>query len=157
MAVDCSDNVVRGVDVIIEVEDSSGQTVPIGYQRGGSLSRQADTLDLTSKDNFGWSDSDYGVRSWSIDCDGVFVENNEGLDLLTQAFNDRACVRVQIKYPSGTTMGGTAIITSFPIDVPYDDVATYSLSLQGRGELEMTKGAAVLAAKVSAKPKSETK
>ena len=31
--------------------------------------------------------------------------------------------------------GGLAIVTSYPIEAPYDDAVTYSVSLQGTGEL----------------------
>ena len=43
---------------------------------------------------------------------------------------------LDIKISDGTWgYKGKAIITDFPIDAPYDDAATYSLTLQGTGEL----------------------
>ena len=56
------------------------------------------------------------------------------LKQLETAFNQNTVVDVKI---SDGTWGyqGKAIITDFPIEAPYDYAATYSLTLQGTGEL----------------------
>lgn len=131
----------RGVDVVIEVEskEKPGEFIPVGFQRGGTLNREAETIDITNKSDFGWANSEVGVLSWSIDCDGILVETDKALSMLEEAFLNREYVRSRIKYPSGTVYTGTSIITSFPVEVPYDDVATYSMTLTGKGKLEKGK------------------
>lgn len=129
----------RGVDILIEVEESEGKFIPVGFQRGGTLNRDAETIDITNKSDFGWANSEVGVLSWSIDCDGILVETDKALSMLEEAFLARRAVRSRIKYPSGTVYVGKSIITSFPVEVPYDDVATYSMTLTGKGKLEKSK------------------
>ena len=70
----------RGVNFLIYVEDKTTPDtfIKVAGQRGGTLTREYDTLDVTSKDNFGWSDEEYGVASWSIEADGLLVENDAG-------------------------------------------------------------------------------
>lgn len=133
-----ANNVVRGVDVLIKVKTGTGTLVPVGFQRGGTLNREAETIDMTSKDNYGWSDVEYGVRSWSVDCDGIYAEGNQGLQLLEDAFMNRETVDVEVTFPNGSKKSGKAIITSFPIEMGYEDVATYSMTLVGKGALTET-------------------
>lgn len=132
----CQSNYVRGVAVLIEVQDvTTGQYNKVAAQRGGTLNRSADTLDASSKEDYGWANNEAGIKSWSIDCDGLFVENNQGFDDLNAAWVNGDCVRVRVRFPSGLTYVGNAIITDFPIDFPYDDAVTYSITFEGKGAL----------------------
>lgn len=128
----------RGVDFLIYVntgtEGSPVWTLVAG-QRGGTLNREAETLDMTSKDNFGWTDADYGNLSWSIEGDGLLVENDAGYLHLENAFMNKSVVMVRFETAAGNKYEGDAIITSFPIEAPYDDNATYSITLTGKGAL----------------------
>jgi len=40
--------------------------------------------------------------------------------------------------PAGNKYQGVALLTDFPTDAPYNDTATYSIKLQGTGELTKT-------------------
>lgn len=132
----CQSNYVRGVAVLIEVQDqSTGEFSKVAAQRGGTLNRSADTLDASSKEDYGWANNEAGIKSWSLDCDGLFVENNAGFDALNVAWVNGDCVRVRVRFPSGLTFVGNAIITDFPIEFPYDDAVTYSLTFEGKGAL----------------------
>lgn len=132
----CQSNYVRGVAVLIEVQDAAtGEYSKVAAQRGGTLNRSADTLDASSKEDYGWANNEAGIKSWSIDCDGLFVENNQGFNDLNAAWVNGDCVRVRVRFPSGLTYVGQAIITDFPIDFPYDDAVTYSLTFEGKGAL----------------------
>lgn len=132
----CQSNYVRGVAVLIEVQDvTTGEFSKVAAQRGGTLNRSADTLDASSKEDYGWANNEAGIKSWSIDCDGLFVENVQGFNDLNAAWVNGDCVRVRVKFPSGLTFVGNAIITDFPIEFPYDDAVTYSLTFEGKGAL----------------------
>lgn len=132
----CQSNYVRGVAVLIEVQDqSTGEFNKVAAQRGGTLNRSADTLDASSKEDYGWANNEAGIKSWSLDCDGLFVENNGGFDALNVAWVNGDCVRVRVRFPSGLVFVGNAIITDFPIEFPYDDAVTYSLTFEGKGAL----------------------
>ena len=105
-------------------------------QQGATLNRSAETIDATSKDTDGfWKESLQGFKEWSIDCDGAYVESDEAYNELEGAFLNSENVPVYIQFPSGTMYSGTATITDFPIEAPFDDLVKYSLSLQGSGAL----------------------
>ncbi|AFQ96207.1 major tail protein [Listeria phage LP-032] len=138
--VQCASNFNRGVEIIIKVDDpnNAGAMIAVGYQRGGTINREADTIDASSKEDFGWGSSEYGVRTWSIDLDGLLVGTDEGQKRLRAAFTNKECVSVEVSYPDGGVEYGTAILTTFNSDFPYDDIATFEGTLTGRGELYYT-------------------
>ena len=122
-------NAKRGLDIKISIGEQF-----LAGQRGATLNRSAETIDITNKVSAGWKESITSVKEWSVDCDGVFVADDAALKQLETAFNANTMVDVKI---SDGTWGykGKAIITDFPIEAPYDDAATYSITLQGTGEL----------------------
>lgn len=124
--------VVKGVAVLVKIG-----TDIVAKQRGATLNRDADAIDTTAKDST-WKGSEMSFKSWSVECDGLFVEDDTALLALETAFNSGNKVSVVVSLPSGDTQGGDAVITSFPIEAPYDDNATYSLTLQGDGALTKT-------------------
>lgn len=128
---------MRGVELLIKVNtgtaDDPVYTSVLG-QKGGSFNRGSDTIDLTSKDNAGWEDSDYGNGNWSISADGNLEENDPALNRLDEAFLNKEIIRAQFAFPSGKVYEGDCVITDFSIEAPYDDVASYSLELTGKGK-----------------------
>ncbi|WJE54847.1 phage major tail protein, TP901-1 family [Bacillus cereus] len=125
----------------VYIEDASTGKLLAG-QRNATLSRSAETVDATSKDTAGfWKESLAGFKEWSIDCDGAFVESDAAYGLLETAFLNSENVNVYIELPSGTKYKGNSTITDFSLEFPYDDLVTYSISLQGSGALEITAGA----------------
>lgn len=134
----------RGVNFLLYVNTGT-EAVPvytkIAGQKGGSFTRSTDTIDLTSKDNVGWQDEDYGVASWSIEADGLLVEDDAGYSALEDAFDNKEFVLVRWETAAGNKYEGQAIISDFSTEAPYDDNATYSITLNGKGQY--TKTAAV--------------
>lgn len=113
----------------------------VGGQRGGSLSRKADTIDATHKDSGGWKSTLQGLKEWSIDLDTVLMANDEGLAVLEQAFLDGQLVQLKFEFPDKSYVTGWASITELSIEAPHDDVATYKGTLSGVGPLsEVKKG-----------------
>jgi TP901-1 family phage major tail protein len=134
----------RGVNFLLYINTGT-EAVPVytkvAGQKGGTFNRSSDTLDLTSKDNAGWQDEDYGTASWSIDADGLLVESDAGYTALEDAFDNKEFVLVRWETAAGNKYEGSAIITDFSTEAPYDDNATYSITLNGKGQY--TKTAAV--------------
>lgn len=127
----------RGIDFLVFIntgDDVTPAWTKVAGQRGGTFNMESDTIDLASKDNFGWAYEDYGTASWSIETDGVFVEGDESHQAIIDAFLAKEAVLARWQFPSGKRYEGSAIITEFPIEAPYDDVATYSFTLQGQGQ-----------------------
>lgn len=125
----------RGLDIKISVISGS-QRKTLAGQRGATLNRSAETIDITNKVSGGWKENMASVKEWSVDCDGVFVMDDEALGLLETAFNSSTAVTVELFDGAEWGYKGQAIITDFPVEAPYDDATTYSLTLQGTGELQ---------------------
>lgn len=129
---------MNGVDFKIYVEKTVGEVatfVSVGGQKGGKLNRSSDTVDTTTKDTEGWKASRSGLKEWSIDGDGIYAEDDEGYVLLEDAFLQNKIVKVKMAIDGGLKFTGEAIITDFPLDMPYDNDVTYSIKVQGTGAL----------------------
>ena len=109
--------------------------VSVGGQRGGKLNRSGDTVDVTTKDDNGWKASRVGLLEWSIDGDGILIDGDEAFGMLEEAFLSGEYVDVKIGDDAGWGFEGKAIITDFPVEAPYDDALSYSMTLQGTGVL----------------------
>lgn len=137
----------KGVNFIIKIG-----TDVLACQRGGTLNRSTDTIDISCKANTyvsgagEWRSYLPSLIDWSISADGMYIVDDAALVALETAFTEGTEVTVEFsdKSKTGTTAGagdlmgwtGSAIITSFPIDAPYDDALTYTIELQGTGALE---------------------
>lgn len=135
---------VAGVDVLLKVKVASTMTA-IGGQKSASLSRSANTIDVTDKNSNGWAESMAGIKTWSIDCDAFVVLGDDALEALFTAFEARTAIDVEIRVGAndnadGYTYTGKAVITDFPEDYPQDDAVSISLSLQGASPLVRTVG-----------------
>ena len=129
----------RGVNFLLFVNTGTEESpiyTKVAGQKGGTFNRSTDTIDLTSKDNYGWQDEDYGIASWSIEADGLLVEDDLGYQALEDAFENKEIVLVRWQTAAGTKYEGDAIITDFSSEAPYDDQATYSVTLNGKGKYE---------------------
>lgn len=135
-----SANALAGKDIILAIFDSTGaKLLAVSGQRTLTINRSADTLEVTSKDTEGgWKAYIPGMKEWSIDLGGVYVLDDEAMKELATAFNNSTvlCTKVYNTKAAKGMFGGLATITSFPIDAPYDDSVTYTLTLQGVGALE---------------------
>ena len=125
---------VRGADILLEVE-VDGALVQLGGQRGATVNLTSEPLDATSKTTDGWYDYITGMKEWSIDCDGLVLESDTAYAYLEDAYFNDKTVKASVGLPSGTVYEGDIIVTEFPIEAPYDDLATYSATLQGAGAL----------------------
>ena len=127
---------ISGVKVKVYIKDATGKV--LGGQRGATLNRSAETMDATTKDGAGWQENVAGLKSWGIDCDGVFVESDVAYELLEAAFLNGDNVVAYVELPSGTKYEGTCIVADLPLEFPYDDLSTYSVTLTGTGALVKT-------------------
>jgi len=132
---------VTGVTFVIQVNTGT-ETAPewksVAGQRGANLNRSVDEADLTSKDSLGWHEGAPTIKNWSIDFDGLVVEDDEAYKLLEAAYMESEILQVQVTTPAGNKYSGKAFLTDFPIDAPYDDAMTYTGTLQGTGPLVIT-------------------
>ena len=106
----------------------------IGGQQNCSLSMETETYDATTKDSGVWSEEEAVGLSWSIDCDGLIVVDDAGLQALMTAW--KGLTTVDIKY--GTTSkykSGKAIVESLSQNSSMKEKSTWSVTFKGVGEL----------------------
>lgn len=130
---------VAGKDILLAIYNADGsKLLAISGQQGLTINRSADSIEITSKDTQGgWKSKIAGMKEWSIDNDGLYVPGDESHSLLSAAFDngDPVCLKVINGKKKVGMFGGLAVITDYPIEAPYDDAMTYSLSLEGMGAL----------------------
>lgn len=129
---------IRGIDILVSVNTGTAEIpvyTAVGGQRGATLNRSASVIDVSNKVSGDWAKSISGMKSWSIDADGLFALDDAAFAALETAFNASEEVMIQIAKGEELAYTGKAYITDFPIEAPYDDVTTYSVSFTGNGAL----------------------
>jgi TP901-1 family phage major tail protein len=122
----------------------------IGGQRGSSLGRTADSIDVSHKTSGGWKSTKAGMRGWSIDLDGLVLLTDAGLEALELAFSTGVEVQLKFEYPNKSYRTGWAAVTDLSIETPHDGEASLSGSLEGNGALsELTPAVTPLTVTVS--------
>ena len=132
--------VTRGLDILIYV-GADAQKKAIGGQKGCTLTMEADTIDVSNKNDFGWASTIGGAKSWSVSCEGQFIADDQGQQALFDAFVAGTEVQIEMKNATDSVyFAGKAAITSLEVDAQFDDVCTLSMELQGIGALTVDKG-----------------
>lgn len=130
---------VAGKDILLCIWNMEGtDLLAISGQQGLTINRSADSIEITSKDTQGGYKSYLpGMKEWSIDNDGLYVPNDQSHRILSQVFEsgDPVCIKVVDGKRKMGMFGGLACVTDYPIEAPYDDAVTYSLTLSGMGQL----------------------
>ena len=120
---------IGGKDILLAVWDSTGaKLMAVSGQKGLTINRSADSIEITSKDTQGgWKSKIAGMKEWSIDSHKA----------LAKAFDagDPVCIKVVNGKTKKGMFGGLAVITDYPVEAPFDDAVTYSLTLEGMGAL----------------------
>ncbi len=99
---------VRGLDVYLKVNTGTvGAPVwtKVGGQRGATITASLGDIDVTDKDNEGWSDSLPGLRSFEVEFDGFLIEDDAGFLELKKGFWDRKDLQCQVITPDHTYTG----------------------------------------------------
>lgn len=129
---------VAGKDIVLAVFDQTGENLlAVSGQQGLTINRSSEALELTTKDNDGWKSKIAGIKEWSIDNDGVFIPDDACHKALSEAFEngDMVCLKVVNNKTKKDMFGGMAVITDYPVEAPYDDAMTYSITFEGCGKL----------------------
>lgn len=130
---------VAGKDILLAVFDSDGTNLlAISGQQGLTINRSADSIEVSSKDIIGgWKAKMSGMKEWSIDNDGLYVMDDKSHVALSKAFDEGypVCIKIINGKTKVGLFGGLGYITDYPIEAPYDDAMTYSLTFEGNGKL----------------------
>ena len=131
--------VTKGLDILVYV-GADAQKKAIRGQKGCTLTMEADTIDVSNKNDFGWASTIGGAKSWTVSCDGQFIADDQGQEALFDAFVAGTDVQVEMKNAAESVyFAGKAAITSLEVDAQFDDVCTLSMELQGIGALTVDK------------------
>ena len=123
---------IRGLDILIYIDGTA-----VGGQRGASLSMSADELDVTDKNTTGYKKYLVGLKEWTISCDGLVGNGEDGYEALFNAFIAGEVVEVEFKHrEGGFGYKGKMVIASMDFDAQYEDALTYSCELKGAGDLK---------------------
>lgn len=129
---------VAGKDILLCVFNGTGEKLmAVSGQQGLTLTRAAETIEVTSKESNGWKTSLAGIKEWSIDNEGLYVLSDETHKALGKAFTDGTpvCVKVVNTKTLLPLFGGLAYVTEYSVEAPYDEASTYSITLEGNGPL----------------------
>lgn len=130
---------VAGKDIILAVFDSTGANLlAISGQKGLTINRSADSIEVTSKDTQGgWKSKIAGMKEWSVDNDGFYVPSHASHKALGTAFqnSDPVCIKIVNGKTKKSMFGGLACVKDYSLEAPYDDGMTYSMTLDGNGAL----------------------
>jgi len=129
---------IAGKDILLSIWDQTGSNLlAIAGQQGLTINRDKDTIEVTSKDSEGWKQFVVGLKEWSIDNDGVYVRDHASHKKLKDLFDgdEPFLIKVTNRKAKTDMFGGLALLTSYPLEAPFDDAVTYTISLQGTGAL----------------------
>lgn len=129
-------NHIKGRAVIIKIQGEGDEWIAVAGQQGGSLSREVETVDVSSKDSE-FNEFELGQMEWSVSLDGLLKLTDDGFKLLEEKFMAKEEVMVQF-VANGNTYEGQCMITNLPLEFGYEDMVTYSCDLQGTGTLSIT-------------------
>lgn len=87
----------------------------------------AEVLDTTKKGSGDWKESICGLKSWSIDTDGLF-------EVTEFSYIEKVGTEVSVEVSvDGATYAGKALINSLKINSGTGDLVTYNITMTGTG------------------------
>lgn len=131
--------VVKGKDKIFAVrvpDGELGNVLRVLYQTSGSRSKSRDEIEVNTKDISG---SDYGNKTETISFEGLMSKDDPALEALESAIDDGEFVEIlEIDINTLEAKVGKYMISTFDVEYPGDDNATYSIeaSLVGATKTE---------------------
>lgn len=130
--------------VLYKYRPVENDNVPFACMRNCDLSIEIDEKITTSQSSAYWEESKPNIGRWTIQGDGMVILNDQiNYLMLLQSIKDKEQFLVKFVIDNGTALGlvifsGNVWINTAAISSPYDDMATYTVSLKGTGEYSLT-------------------
>ena len=117
----------NGSSLLIYVDGSA-----VAHTTTASLTMDAATIDVSSKDSGGDAEFLAGQKSATLDFEGLtdFSSTGYGLDDLFTIWYNREEINWVIGASNSTGFSGVGYITSLTLDAPMEDVSTFSGTIQ---------------------------
>jgi TP901-1 family phage major tail protein len=122
-------------------KDVAGTLTKVANATSSDFELTRDTIDATNKDGGVYKEFLVGLAGWTMNAEGIFEEDGgvtgvSAEDLLDDVIAGTPITVVMTSNVTGDLkVSGSAIITSFSWNAPVNDVATFSVALQGTGTL----------------------
>ncbi len=138
--------IFNGTNLVLKLQAATGAAdeFKLMHSQNVSLSYNVDTIDITNKDSSGNRTLLGGTKSFSLSADGLmdFVSSGSTTDvdeIFTQS-RDREPVTFTfaLATPAGYKYTGSGFITSLEISGGTEDAPTYSVSIEGSGDILQT-------------------
>ena len=138
--------IFNGTDLVLKVQAVNGAAdeFKLMHSTSCSLSVNADTIDVSTKDSQGFRDLIGGQKSFSLSADGLmdFVSTGTSTDtdeLFTNMMNRTSVTfTFALDVQAGYKYTGSGFITSLEISGGMEDAPTYSVSIEGTGQISQT-------------------
>jgi TP901-1 family phage major tail protein len=133
---------ITGSAIVLSI-DLSGSTSPtaVAGATTGTLNVNQETIDVTNKDSSGRKEYINGVKSWTLDCEAFTTSSGETVsgDTSINALDNGTKIYVQFRDGSGQANAkkytGYGYITSISSSANIGEFSSYSVSIQGTGQL----------------------
>src|SRR5690554_400592 len=131
--------ILDGVNLLLSIDGT-----PVGASSSCSVELTRATRNTSNKDTGIWDSYAAGSITWSMSSENfVNFGGENGYDELYDAMVAGAPVAVTVDYEQDASntwqLSGDAIITGLPLSAPKGENVSFSVSLQGTGELKRTK------------------
>lgn len=126
---------ILGTDLILSYREAGGSYSPFAASSNCSFDVSTSQVDVTSYASDWFKEFKNDVSQWSLICDGLItIGDYDYKDLLDAQLNrTKVTVRFYIGTPSVNQVYGFGYITSITLNGSTEQVATYSVNIQGFG------------------------
>ena len=128
--------VINGTALLLYIDGTA-----VSYTTSCSLNISgAGTIDVSNKDSYEWVQKlKARGASWSISADGMYALDGSNINMreIFALFDRNQTVTAKIATSDATDnfFSGSAVATSFSADHPDNDASTFSVELEGLGDL----------------------
>lgn len=126
-----SSEAVASVDVLLKING-----VPIGGQLGATLTREIQTVDVTTKVCKGKREFMVMSDTWNVKCNGYYLLGDMGIKHLMDAVINYKLLDISVRFSEGYILDGKCLVETFPVEMRDKKEVVYSLTLVGSGVLE---------------------
>lgn len=141
--------VIQGQDLVLYI-NVAGTPTPVAHSTSHTLEPSGETRDRVSKDTGKWRHKVMGLVGWTAGCEALACYDGFSYKDLFALFVNREPVTLKLagrdavdsndnwvpEQVGDTFFEGEALILSIPLTAPNNEDATFSISLEGTGELK---------------------
>lgn len=126
---------VPGKDTLLYIKVGEDVWALVGGQKNTPITQKAESLDGTDKTSGGWAKGLPGMKSWSIEFDGLLVLQDMGLQAVRKGYREGRQVYIRLEYATGAYQQGWASVTEFSDSNASNELQTVKISFTGYGPI----------------------